>query len=124
MPLAAIKIVAARTSQEPHAICGAKSKTSIKNAKREAINVKILSMNIPKRYRGEWDGEWKWAVAPRMSIMSVNNAAIGWTMRIAERVVLAPDVLVGKSKLADCASSNKLTAIHIALASYNHCSGI
>ena len=77
MPLAAIKIVAARTSQEPQAICGAKSKTSIKNAKREAINVKILSMNIPKRYRGEWDGEWKWAVAPRMSIMSVNNAAIG-----------------------------------------------
>jgi hypothetical protein len=98
IPLAAIKIVAARTIQEPHAICGAKSRTSIKNASREAINVKILSMNIPRRYRGEWDGEWKWADAPRMSITRVKNAAIGWTMRIAESVAL---VLVGSSKLAD-----------------------
>lgn len=108
MPLAAIKIVAARTRYEPHAMCGTKSRTSIRNARRETINVKILSMNIPRRYRGEWDGEWKWADTPRMSIMSAKNAAMGWTMRIADSVVLVP---VGRSKLADCAGVNKFATI-------------
>jgi hypothetical protein len=61
-------------------------------------------MKIPRRYRGEWDGEWKCAEAPRMSMMSVKNAAMGWTMRIAERVVL---VAVGRSKVDDCASLNR-----------------
>jgi hypothetical protein len=49
MPLAAIRIVAARTIYDPHAIWGTKSRTSIKNARREASKVKILSMNIPRR---------------------------------------------------------------------------
>jgi hypothetical protein len=89
-------------------MCGTKSRTSIRNARRETINVKILSMNIPRRYRGEWDGEWKWADTPRMSIMSVKNAAMGWTMRIADSVVLVP---VGRSKLADCAGVNKFATI-------------
>lgn len=59
MPLAAIKIVAARTMYEPHAMCGTKSKTSIRKARSDTIRVKILRINIPSRYRGEWDGEWK-----------------------------------------------------------------
>jgi hypothetical protein len=108
MPLAAIRIVAARTRYEPHAICGTKSRTSIRKAKRDTIKVRMLSMNIASRYRGEWEGEWKWADAPRMSMMSVKNAAIGWTMRIAESVVLVPD---GSSKLADCVWVNKFAVL-------------
>ena len=72
----------------------------MRNARSARINVKMLRMNMPKRYLGEWEGEWKCAVAASMSMMSVNRAAIGWTMRIAERVVLAE---VGKSKVSDCA---------------------
>ena len=104
MPLAAIRIVAARTRYEPHAICGTKSRTSIRKARRETIKVRMLSMNMASKYRGEWEGEWKWADTPRMSMTRVKKAAIGWTMRIAESVVLA---LAGRSKLAVWASVNK-----------------
>jgi hypothetical protein len=72
------------------------SRTSTRNASSERINVRMLRMKTPNRYRGECEGEWKCAATARMSMMRVNRAAIGWTMRIAERVVL---VLLGTSKL-------------------------
>jgi hypothetical protein len=50
-------MVAARTIYEPHAICGTKRRTSIKNERSETINVRILSMNTPRRYLGECEGE-------------------------------------------------------------------
>jgi hypothetical protein len=57
IPLAAIRMVAARTIYEPHAICGTKRRTSIKKERSETINVRILSMNTPRRYLGECEGE-------------------------------------------------------------------
>jgi hypothetical protein len=38
-------------------MCGTKSRTSIRKARRETVKVKILRMNIPRRYRGECEGE-------------------------------------------------------------------
>lgn len=70
--------------------------TSIKNASRVRRKVKMLNMNTPKRYRGECEGEWKCAVMAKMSIISVNRAATGWMMRIADKVFLADE---GTSKL-------------------------
>lgn len=57
----------------------------------------MLKMNMQRRYLGECDGEWKWAESASISMTSVNSAAIGWTMRMAEMVFL---VDVGRSKLA------------------------
>src|ERR1700709_1267488 len=56
----------------------------------------MLRINIPKRYRGECEGEWKCADAASISMTSVKKAAMGCMIRIAERVVL---VEVGRSKL-------------------------
>ena len=78
-------------------MCGTKSRTSMRNESKARIKVRILRMKIPRRYRGECEGEWKCAEAARISMTSVKSAAIGCTMRIAERVVL---VLVGRSKVA------------------------
>lgn len=60
----------------------------MRNESSEAINVRMLRMNMPRRYRGECEGEWKCAAAARHSIISVRKAAIGCTMRIAESVAL------------------------------------
>lgn len=75
----------------------------MRKASSDTINVKMLRMKIPSRYRGECEGEWKCAMAERMSIIRVKRAAIGWTIRIADKVVL---VSVGRSKVADCVSVN------------------
>jgi hypothetical protein len=61
------------------------------------INVKMLKIKIPRRYRGECEGEWKCAAAASINITRVKRPAIGWTMRMADRVAL---VEVGRSKLA------------------------
>lgn len=68
-------------------MCGTKSSTSMRKESREANSVKMLRMKIPRRYRGECDGAWKWADAAMTSMMSVNRAAMGCTIRIVERVV-------------------------------------
>jgi hypothetical protein len=94
---------------DPHAICGTNNRTSMRKASSDTINVKILRMKIPRRYRGECEGEWKWATAERMSIIRVNRAAIGWTIKIADRVVL---VSVGRSKVADCVSVNRFAVLY------------
>jgi hypothetical protein len=56
----------------------------------------MLRMKTPRRYLGECEGERKWAAAARTSMIRVKRAAMGCTIRIAERVVL---VSVGISKL-------------------------
>lgn len=71
----------------------------MRKQRRERMSVRMLRMNIPSRYLGECEGEWKCAVAARISMMSVKKAATGWTTRIAERVVL---VLSGRSKVPVC----------------------
>jgi hypothetical protein len=95
-PLIAMIIVAASTRYDPKAMCGMNRRTSMRKQRRERMSVTMLRMNIPSRYRGECEGEWRCAVAARMSMMSVKRAAIGCTTRIAERVVL---VAVGRSKV-------------------------
>src|SRR4051812_5307616 len=97
IPLAAIRIVAAKTMYDPHAMCGTKSRTSIRNERSEVIKVRILRMKIPRRYRGEWEGAWKWAAAAITAMTRVNSAAIGCTTRIADRVAL---VSVDRSKVS------------------------
>jgi hypothetical protein len=62
---------------EPHAMCGTNSRTSMRNERSARIRVRILRMKIPRRYRGECEGEWKCAEAARTSMMSVKSAAIG-----------------------------------------------
>lgn len=69
------------------------------------MRVKVLKMNTPKRYRGECEGAWKCAARARMSMIRVNNAAIGCTIRIADSVVR---VLEGRSKLDVWASLKRL----------------
>lgn len=44
-------------------------------------------------------------MADNMSIIRVKSAAMGWTINIADSVVL---VLDGRSKVADCVSVNRL----------------
>jgi hypothetical protein len=56
-PLAAIRMVAARTRYEPQAICGTKSKTSMRKDRSACRRVKMLRINMPNRYRGECEGE-------------------------------------------------------------------
>lgn len=73
----------------------------------------MLNINIPRRYRGECEGAWKCAEAASTNMTSVKRAAIGWTMRMAERVVL---VEVGRSKLSSWALLNNLS-VHDRLAS-------
>ena len=85
------------------------NRTSTRKQSRARINVRMLRMNIPSRYRGECDGEWKCAVAARISMIRVNSAATGWTTRIAERVVL---VLVGRSKVTVCDGVKDLARTH------------
>lgn len=70
----------------------------MRNASKVRIKVKMLSMNIPNRYRGECDGAWKWAAMAKISMISVNSAATGWIMRIADNVDL---VFVERSNVAD-----------------------
>jgi len=97
IPLAAIRTVAARTMYDPQAICGTKSKTSIKKARSERIKVNMLKMKIPSRNRGECEALCVCADPARTSITRVKKAATGWTMRIYESVDLT---LMGRSKLA------------------------
>jgi hypothetical protein len=97
IPLAAMRIVAARTRYDPHAICGTKSKTSMRKERRASTRVRMLSIKIPSRYLGECDGECRCAAPASTSMIRVKSAATGWIIRIAESVVL---VAVGKSKLA------------------------
>jgi hypothetical protein len=106
-------MVAARTTYEPHAMCGTKSRTSMRNERRDRSSVNMLSMKMPRRYRGECEGEWKCAAAARPNITSVKRAATGWMMRMAERLVLVP---VGRSKLefwAVLMSGDVLSALYL-----------
>jgi len=41
------------------------------------INVKMLKIKIPRRYRGECEGEWKCAAAASINITRVKRPAIG-----------------------------------------------
>jgi hypothetical protein len=103
IPAINIRTVAAIVRYDPHAICGAKRRTSINKASKEHRSVRMPSMNIPKRYLGECDAECMCEVAARMSIMRQKKAATGCRTRIAERVVR---VEAGRSKLAVCFASN------------------
>jgi hypothetical protein len=58
-------------------------------------------MNIPKRYRAECEGEWTCATPARTNKTNVKKAAMGCTMRMAERVVR---VLTGRSKVFVCSA--------------------
>lgn len=108
-PLIAMIIVAARTRYDPKAKCGMNKRTSTRKQSRERMSVRILRINIPRRYRGECDAECKCAVAARTSITRVKRAAMGCTTRIAERVVL---VSAGRSKVPVCDGLKDL-AIHV-----------
>lgn len=91
MPLMAMMIVAANTSQPPHCTCGTNSRISTRKARR--LSKKVGSMRIIRisKYRGEWAGECKCAATAIIKRMSVARAAIGWTMsrEESERRVLA-----------------------------------
>jgi hypothetical protein len=73
----AMRIVAAKTIYDPNAMWGINKRTSTRKASRARINVRMLRMKSPSRYRGEWEGEWKCAVPARMSMMRVKKAATG-----------------------------------------------
>lgn len=83
-------MVAARTIQPPHCKCGTKRRTSTKKARRETRRVGSRRIRTPRRYRGEWEGEWKWAATERPKQTKVRKAAMGWTMRreVKERRML------------------------------------
>jgi len=108
IPLAAIRTVAARTRYDPHAMCGTKRRTSIRKESSARIKVSMLRIKTPRRYRGEWEGAWRWAVPARTSMMSVKRHATGWTMRMAESVVRVP---TGRSKLAVSSDVKRLAII-------------
>jgi hypothetical protein len=88
---------------------GTKRRTSMRKESKVRIRVKMLSMNTPKRYRGECDGECRCAVPAKTVIINVNSPAIGWRMRIEERVVLVP---TGKSKVAVCLAEKRPAERH------------
>jgi hypothetical protein len=81
----------------------------------DKIRVKMLKMNIPRRYRGECEGAWKCADPARMSITRVKRAAMGCTINIAERVVL---VALGKSKVAVSESVNRVSTVQSVSVAY------
>lgn len=109
MPLAAMRIVAARTIYDPQAMCGTKRRTSMRKESRARTRVRMLSMKIPRRYRGEWDGEWRCAAAARIAITRVKKAAMGCTIRMVERVARAA---VGRSKLSWSSLLNRLAVLY------------
>lgn len=55
----------------------------------------MLTMNRIRRYRAEWEGEWKWATIARTKLIRVIKAATGCTIKILERV---ERVALGMSK--------------------------
>ena len=77
MPLARISIVETRTIHPPHAKCGTKSRISTKNARRVIRSVGIDSIRRARRYRGECEGECRWAAAARIKHIKVSRAATG-----------------------------------------------
>lgn len=109
IPLAATRIVAAKTIYDPQAMCGTNSNTSMRKESSDKIKVRMLKMKIPRRYRGECEGAWKCADAARMSMTKVKRAAMGCTIRMAESVVL---VALGRSKVAVSESVNSPSTVH------------
>lgn len=97
MPLAVISIVATSTIHPPHIRCGTNRRISTRNARRVTSNVGRSKMRRINRYRGEWEGECRCAVAARMKHIRVRSAATGCTIRIDERELRA---LVGREKSA------------------------
>src|SRR5690349_22490291 len=85
-PLRATRMVAARTTYEPQAMWGTKSRTSTRKLKRQTRKVTMPTMNSTSRYLAEWDGLWKWAMTARTNMTRVRTAATGCTMRSDERV--------------------------------------
>ena len=67
----------------------------MRKARRQARKSRMLIMNKSRRYRAEWEGEWKWATTARTNIARVMRAATGWMTRVEERVVRADE---GRSK--------------------------
>jgi hypothetical protein len=58
---------------------------STRNARRVISRVGSNKINKASRYRGEWEGECRWAEAASRKHINVSSAAMGWTMRIDER---------------------------------------
>jgi hypothetical protein len=67
-------------------MCGTKRRTSMRKQSRHAKKSTMPMMKTTRRYLAECEGEWKWATIARTSITKVRSAAIGWTIRIVERV--------------------------------------
>lgn len=82
-------MVAARTIHPPHCKRGTKRRISTRKASRETRTVGRRRMSKARRYRGEWDGERKWAAAAMIKQTKVRNAATGCTIRMEERELRA-----------------------------------
>jgi len=58
-PLRATRMVAARTTYEPQAMWGTKSRTSMRKLRRQTRKLRMPTMKSTSRYLAEWDGLWK-----------------------------------------------------------------
>ena len=67
---------------------------------RQAMKAKMLTTKTTRRYRTEWEGEWKWAAMAMISMRRVKTPATGWTTRISESVLR---VAGGRSNVAESA---------------------
>jgi hypothetical protein len=77
-----IRMVAAKTIQPPHDMCGTKSRMSTRNASNVTRSVGMVRIRRASKYRGDEEGAWKCAATPRPKHTSVNNAATGWTINM------------------------------------------
>lgn len=71
---------------------------STRKARRERRKVGMQRITRARRYRGEWEGPWRWERIERTRHISVNSAAIGCTIRRFVNESRAPE---GSVKSAD-----------------------
>jgi hypothetical protein len=90
-----MRMVAPKTIHPPHCMCGTNRRMSTRKASRVTSRVGKVRMRRARRYRGEWDGPWKCAATARPKQMRFSRAAMGWTMRMEERLLR---VLEGSEK--------------------------
>jgi hypothetical protein len=106
MPLATMRMVAAKTTHPPQATCGTNSKISTRKASSVTSSVGKVNISSPKRYFDEWAGEWKCAATERPKQTSVMRAATGCTIRMDDK---AWRELAGSEKSASEPSGNRLS---------------
>jgi hypothetical protein len=84
---ATMRIVAASMIQPPHSTCGTKRRISTRKARRVISSVGMVRIRRARRKRGEWPGAWKCAAMAREKQIKTRSAAMGWTIRIEDRLV-------------------------------------